>query len=503
MEACGILSLAADDSTSSAPVSIGSDDSSLSNPVDTGEFPTREFAQDARVDSPAERKVKALLDQGQEALTSGRPEAAIEIWSRVFAIDRANAAAGALIDQAKAAIDEQARSVDDIYYRAVDAKEAGRDVEAIQLFEQVLTISPNHPEARACLQELNARAGGLDESAALGGFGPEIGVDPNAVKEIATEKKRGYSSAQADEEAVLDRLKETASVPLARPLDESPYPPRASAGSERPVAVKPAILAQKKGGGMKHLLLAAVGIAVVVLAGVGAWLWFGSGTGSMPEAQATIAVPARVAAGAPGKPAGGAKAGAIQVVPGAAPKQAEVVPPPPLTPEQLKTRAAELTREGRRLYQEKRWPEAVLTLKKALTTDPIDFDAQDELDKAMVELEKAASLEREMTAATKYFGEADYASALTKFYRLQQDHPEMKIFDAYIRNSWFNWGVTLLQAGVVDEAAEKFDEVLQIDSRDPQAARAKEIAKRYHGRQRDKVFDTFANTMTLRALDQS
>ncbi|HZI94150.1 MAG TPA: hypothetical protein VFE84_07885, partial [Patescibacteria group bacterium] len=193
----------------------------------------------------------------------------------------------------------------------------------------------------------------------------------------------------------------------------------------------------------------------------------------------------------------------IQVVPGAAPKQAEVVPPPPLTPEQLKTRAAELTREGRRLYEEKRWPEAVLTLKKALTTDPIDFDAQDELDKAMVELEKAASLEREMTAATKYFGEADYASALTKFYRLQQDHPEMKIFDAYIRNSWFNWGVTLLQAGVVDEAAEKFDEVLQIDSRDPQAARAKEIAKRYHGRQRDKVFDTFANTMTLRALDQS
>src|SRR5262249_3376285 len=157
--------------------------------------------------------------------------------------------------------------------------------------------------------------------------------------------------------------------------------------------------------------------------------------------------------------------GAMQVVSGAAAKpEPPPPPPPPLDPAQLKEQAAALTRQGRQFYQEKQWAEAVIAFKKGLAADPVDFDAQDQLDKAMAELQKEADLEREMTSATKYFGEGDYASALHKFYRLQQDHAEMKILDTYIENSWFDWGVNLLQAGAVDEAAEKFDEVLQINA---------------------------------------
>src|SRR5262249_47968817 len=153
--------------------------------------------------------------------------------------------------------------------------------------------------------------------------------------------------------------------------------------------------------------------------------------------------------------------GAMKVVPGGVPKpEPPPPPPPPLDPAQLKEQAATLTREGRQFYQEKRWAEAVIAFKKGLAADPVDFDAQDQLDKAMAELQKEADLEREMTSATKYFGEGDYASALHKFYRLQQDHAELKILDAYIQNSWFDWGVNLLQAGRGADAGEKGSLVL-------------------------------------------
>ena len=60
----------------------------------------------------------------------------------------------------------------------------------------------------------------------------------------------------------------------------------------------------------------------------------------------------------------------------------------------------------------------------------------------------------------------------------------------------------LLLPTLDSKAVEKFDEVLQIDARDAQAARAKEIGKRYHGRPRDAGFETFSNALPLRALDR-
>ena len=107
-----------------------------------------------------------------------------------------------------------------------------------------------------------------------------------------------------------------------------------------------------------------------------------------------------------------------------------------------------------------------------------------------------------MELSKRYFTEGDYASALHKFYRIQIDFPEIREMNTYIRNAWFNWGVMLLQAGAVEEAGEKFSEVLEITPNDREATRAREVATRYRGKTRDSFYDSFSASLPLRSLDQ-
>jgi tetratricopeptide (TPR) repeat protein len=243
------------------------------------------------------------------------------------------------------------------------------------------------------------------------------------------------------------------------------------------------------------------GILVFVAAGAGAWLWLGGSGGSMPEAQATVSV-ARPVTPRPAAPAETPQGGGeIQVVPGSAPAAA---PATAVTPAPAATDPAdwrEVLSNARALHRQKRWAEAVLAYREALRLNPVDFDAQDQLDEAMVELEKQARLEKDLETGTRLFDEADYGGALHIFYRLQLDHPEMKQMETCIRNAWFNWGVLLLQAGDVDQAAEKFSEVLELSPNDAVSRRSREVARRYHGRQRDSALESYAGSLTPRALD--
>jgi len=59
-----------------------------------------------------------------------------------------------------------------------------------------------------------------------------------------------------------------------------------------------------------------------------------------------------------------------------------------------------------------------------------------------------------------------------------------------------------LQAGAMDEAAERFGEVLALDSQDGVARRAREVAVKYQRRQRDSSFDSYASTLELREMDE-
>lgn len=430
--------------------------------------------------SGAPPRIAALLAEGQVAFDQGRPQEAISTWSRIFVIDHSHAEASRRIDMAKAAIEEHAREVDDLFYKAVDAQEAGRLEEALGFYRQVLQANPDHIDARNSIQELTAR---------IAEGGPSISLNHDAAREVAEAAAR---KAEAIHEPPME------SVPLAfEPAGRSERP--APSVRMRPVAPPP--LPARRGIGRPIAMTG--GILVFAAAGVGAWLWLGNSGGSMPEAQATVSVPRPAAAPRPvANPVQSPGNAPIQVVPGSSPAASPpaVTPAPPAV-EGNPADFRDVLAKAHRLHREKRWAEAVLAYREALRLNPVDFDSQDQLDEAMVELEKQARWEKDMDSGTRLFAEADYAGALKTFYRMQMDHPEIKMIETYIRNSWFNWGVLLLQAGDADQAAEKFQEVLELNPRDVISSRAREVARRYHGRPRDTVLETYAGTLTPRAMN--
>jgi tetratricopeptide (TPR) repeat protein len=477
MEACGILSLVGGDTTLPG----------VSGIVGTPDLPAQEEEPEGVTLPPRKEmgRIEALLEEGETAFAAGRPETAIEIWSRIFAIDQSNAEAGARIDRGKAALEEKARQLDELYFKAVDAQNQGRTEEALQVFRQLLEVSPNHPEATACIEEITNR----QKEAAR-----PIEMNLEMVKEVTSGRSSGADEGKGDPF-------DGSSVPLAdfEPHDAvSPALP-ARARPQKPWAGKGA----GSGRGWKRQVAAAACLVLLAAIGTAAYLWFGSETGSMPEAQATpLPAAPKPPRPAPAAPAARTVASApLEVVPGSTPK----APPPAPSPEEAEDQreeAAGFERQGRGSYQQKRWADAVISFRKALAVDPVEFGSQEMLDKAMASLENQARFEREMDAANKAFAEGDYATALQKFYRLQQDYVEANDLDAYIKNSWFDWGVALLQEGAVDEAAEKFTEVLDIDRQDREASRAREMAQHYHRKQADKVLLSFAAALRLRPLDQ-
>ena len=472
MEACGILSLTGQGGTvGEPPPGLAFEEPA---PAPTGHA-AREPGPPPLPDDPGSRLVGLLAD-GQVAFDQGRMQDAIAIWSRIFALDPSHAEAGRRIDMAKAAIEEQARETDDLFYRAVDAQDAGRLEEALGLFQQVLQINPSHLDAQTSVVELTDR---------IEGAGTTIAIDETAAREIEQEK-----SSHAVHQ---DDFPSNESVPLATPRQS-----RKSLESSYAPAPRPRPVIAPAPQGRRGLALAG-GLVVFVGVGVAAWLWLGGSGGSMPEARATLAAPTRPPAQPPAPVANPPDAAPLQVVPGSAPgpaASAQVVTPPPPSGDfrQLLAQARQHERAGR-------WAEAVLAYREALRLDPVDFDAQDELDRAMAQLEKEARFEQEIGQAVRAFDEHDYGPCLHKLYRLQQDYPRVRYLEDYIRNAWFNWGVQLLQAGDVDEAAEKFTEVLDMDAQDRESHRAREVARRYHGRSRDTVLESFATSLPLRPLD--
>ncbi len=450
--------------------------------------PAADETSGTRLLTPASHsRIEGLLAEGQAAFDHGEPQRAIEIWSRIFAIDQTNAEAGGRIDRAKQALEEQARQVDELFYVAVDAQEAGRPEEARRTLERILSMAPEHAEARAFMERLDEKASSPAAAIPLDG---RAATEPEKKPRLHSEKRQLFDGG---------------SVPLAVPRAEIA---RSATRSQRPPAApRPLAPAHPAAGGgwLRRLATAAAGIVVLGGAGLGAYVWFGTSGGSLPEARATVAASVRPPAPAVAPPpvAPQVLQGPLTVVPGGASAPPEKPPEPPApVPSRAPLDAPSLEREGRGHFQARRWAEAVLTLRQALQADPLGFQSQDLLDQAMLELQNQARLESEMGAVGKACVDGDYGTALHKLYRLQQDFPDMNVLDDYIKNAWFNWGILLLRDGAPEEAAEKFAEALDLDRGDHEATRAREIALRYRKRPADETLRAFAAALPLRPLDQ-
>lgn len=492
MEAIGILSM-----TGHAPPRVLQSDRNLEALSVDEAIAVDDLLDDANepvalpaLDEDTSPAIKDLIMEGQHAFNQGRMQEAIGVWSRIFALDADNQMAGDLIDRARRHIENDVEKVDQLFQRGLDAREAGRLEEARELFHKVRSLSPMHAEAGVAIEEVDAK---------LAGEAVSIGLDSQAVEEADIERSAAFASDSADFESYDDVFQDESETGMSRgPGRAKTAMPHAveKPRDGRPVAsAKPAPAGGQsaEAGGSNarlRLMLGGVGALVVVGASYFAWTSFGKDSGISEAAATALQTPA----GRPASSTNGAGGGR-----GAAAATGEQETA--ASPEEMKEKARQHAQAGWDYYQKGDWAAAVKELREARKTDPL-FSMQDTLDNALRNLEAQAEFETEMDAATKYFSEGDYASSLHKFYRLQEKFPRRAPFDKWIAAAWFNWGVLLMDAGAIEEAVEKFNEALEINSFDAGARRAREVAMRYQERPRDPAFDTFVQSMEVRKLEQ-
>lgn len=92
-------------------------------------------------------KLEKLMAQGEECFADGRFQDAINIWSRMLVIDETNEGANAALARARRALEEKQREIDESLHRAQDLHSRGLSQEALELLDEILAASPNHPDA--------------------------------------------------------------------------------------------------------------------------------------------------------------------------------------------------------------------------------------------------------------------------------------------------------------------------------------------------------------------
>jgi hypothetical protein len=210
-------------------------------------------------DSESDRRIRELLDEGQQAFDGGDPQGAIDAWSRIFLIDIDHQEASRRIESARKLKAEAERQVEEIFHDGVERLEAGDAPAARQAFARVLEIQPGHYAAREYLQQLDA-------------------APPAAPKGARAQTPPPAPAGPAAKAAARPDLKEEILVPPEPPGEEN-----ATAKPARKTAA-----ASRKGNRPRRLFLL-VGGAVLLLALAGVWLFLKNRESLFPNSQETEA----------------------------------------------------------------------------------------------------------------------------------------------------------------------------------------------------------------------
>ncbi|HEY0783702.1 MAG TPA: hypothetical protein VGE98_14685, partial [Thermoanaerobaculia bacterium] len=148
-------------------------------------------------------RIQQLLAEGQAALDRGDPQAAIDIWSRIFLIDIDCQEASRRIEQARKMKAEAERQAEEVFHDGLGRLEAKDLVGARRAFERVLELQPGHLAAREYLQQLDSGtvpvAPGAGRDATRPGIGGAAGLTapvlPDLHEEILVPPDLGKSAA--------------------------------------------------------------------------------------------------------------------------------------------------------------------------------------------------------------------------------------------------------------------------------------------------------------------
>jgi len=448
------------------------------------------------VESGQNEKVTQLLQEGDRAFDSGDLQGAIDIWSRIFLIDVTSMAASERIDKAKKSKQERDQKIDVIVAEGARLMQSGQSAEAKAKLAEALAIDPGNASARAYIEQIDS-GGGPKASGETRTLGPSTARPVDSGKDILSEDILGDFVPPGEEEGPMEGLYE------GGPSEEGVFP------EDREGA--PGRVETKKKSIPVPIILA----AVALLGLIGFALWFfvgrtkGGGTGTgvelvtgekrvndaialhkLGKIDEAIGELLKVAAN---DPAYSRSLGLIDEYKKEVAKRSATSPPPALVNGRPAAEVAlELKEKGKAAIAASKYLEAMPLIDQANRFAPGDPETEGLLKQVT---EKVTGLQNVLKA----FNEGNYEAAVKLLWQMRQSDPNNNDVNRLLVNSYYNMGISELQSGTKEKAAEDFKEILNVKPDDVEVQRHLKIAERYRTKQNDLMYKIYTKSLQPRA----
>jgi tetratricopeptide (TPR) repeat protein len=416
-------------------------------------------------------RISQFLRQGDEALSRGQVQEAIDLWSRVFLIDLSNEEASQRIDAAREKQAESARRIDMLLSEGIHQYDSGDFAGARSKFLDVLALSESDSTARNYLNQIDASI-----AERSGPIAPPAGAE-------APRLDLGGAPSYGSEQSYLHEEPGSAHELAAAPgFEEAPITPAPEMPSRRTLRVDARVFL-------------ALGLLVLVAVGAGAYFF-------LKKRQAPVAPAPSPASKPPGTAAPAsedviARANAlleqgkveeartlVTAIPDSDPRypaalevmerirSAAVPTPAGAAPAVSAASLDEMRISGLAAARSSHYLDAVKALDPVVKAHPEDAEAAGILAKAR---EQVAA----MGSAVKAYNEQDFQTAIKLFWDLRRRDMKNQDVEDFLFRSYFNDAIQDLQAGNSAKAAESFKEAAALRPGDSEAQRHLKFVKKY------------------------
>lgn len=463
-----------EEQTPAATTEFGFDNSAFGSARAVGTGDTFDFAT-AAVETSADdqEKIARFLSEGDAAFAAGDYQKAIDTWSKIFLIDVTHDEASERIEKARAKRQELDRRIEELVVAGTLAFEKRDYNTARGKFEEVLSLDPNHFNARQYLDQIES--------------GAPVDAGPISSTPYATE-----ADFFDDDDGGM--LKE---APLVPP---DPAAARASAAGKTKAAAT-----GKAGAAKKKLPIIPIAVVALLLIGAAVFGWMKMSGGSAaadPVATQQIFAKAerlakqnkfdeaiRVLSGVPADdPQHDRALGLIGEL-----REQKAQAAGRINGRPAAQVLAEYIASGRKAFEARDYVTAkdFFDRANAIQALPPDLKAMsDTASQQVAKLESARILLRE----------GKYGDGIANLESLLQEDPQNESIKQMLAKAHFNYGVAYLQQENTGAAVGEFDRVLQLVPNDPDAKRSRELAAKYDGQQKDLLYRIYVKYLPARSF---
>ena len=432
-----------------------------------------------QLDAESQRRIEALLEEGQNAYDIGEFQSAIDSWSRVFLIDIDHSEANHRIEQARRMAAEAERRIEEVFHEAISHLDGGDTEQAREALNRALELQPGHLAAQELLDRIDSG---------------EAVPEPPRVDDEPPTTPAGFDLDETydREEGGEDLFAAPDIVPAAAEL-ETPPPPQEPDARKKPRQT--------------FLIVGSVVLALVI---GGGWYLMNSWDSLFPNSDISqgetapqridpiarakklheqgktsiaIAQLRRLPPGDPHYAEGQALVAQWETA------ETEGQPEGPSADEMA--RFAALVDRAKQAHTQREYLLVDGLLERAAAIAPLNEEVQAIKAEADVALEPLAE-------QIQVFRAGDWEYALPTLWRLRESDASNPDITRLIIDSYYNLGVRDLQRGNPGSALAKFEEALNLRPDDPTLTRLRSFAATYDKRSEDLLYRIFVKYLPFR-----